>query len=198
MKKIVCLLIIVLVYSCHKKKNIEKNLSLIPYIISAEDRKLKEYTDSLNLYRAETIVLPRKGFYGESNLIIDKKGEIYYYQKRYIQIICNYGTENDTLPQFLDLQPKDLIKIPIESLEKIVNENVMKKPNNRRILIIASEKDTIKVKGFLKFYYNLKVPTYFIRRTTQEEDTVLHYKRTDKYYYSNKIKWDKSKIKFRD
>ncbi|MFN7676451.1 hypothetical protein [Flavobacterium sp.] len=96
------------------------------------------------------------------------------------------------------MQPKDLIKIPIESLEKIVNENVMKKPNNRRILIIASEKDTIKVKGFLKFYYNLKVPTYFIRRTTQEEDTVLHYKRTDKYYYSNKIKWDKSKIKFRD
>lgn len=36
-----------------------------------------------------------------------------------------------------------------------------------------------------------------VRRTIQEEDTVLKYKRNDESYYSSDdIKWDKTKIKF--
>lgn len=38
--------------------------------------------------------------------------------------------------------------------------------------------------------------TYFIGETTQEEDTVLKYKKNNESYYFENIKWDKTKIKF--
>ena len=66
----------------------------------------------------------------------------------------------------------------------------------RKILIIASQNDTIKNITFLDFLENNKIPTYLIRRTTQEEDTVLYYKNNEKYYFSDEIKWDTTKIKF--
>lgn len=193
------LLIIIILFSCNKKEDNhpKKNLIKKLYIISLEERKLKEYEDSLK-NSTEKILLPRKGFYGENNMLIDKSGNVFFFQEQYIGAVCGTGMENDTLPKFLDLQPEDLIKIPKQSLEKFINENVMSKPEKRRILIIASQNDTIKDKAFLKFYYNLKVPIYFIRRTTQEEDTVLQYKKTDKHYFSDEIKWDKTKIKLRN
>ena len=113
-------------------------------------------------------------------------------------LFCDYGMENDTLPEFLDLQPKDLIKIPKEALKRFVDENVMNREKRRQILVIASQNDTIKDITSLKFLRNTRVPTYFIRRTTQEEDTVLQYKKTKIYYYSDSIKWDKTKIKFKN
>jgi hypothetical protein len=197
-KKVILIFVIGLFFSCNKKQTANNVPILKSYIISEEDRKLKENTDSLNRFGNKAIYLPRKGFYGESNLIIDKKGEIYYFQKRYFMLFCDYGMENDTLPEFLDLQPKDLIKIPKEALKRFVDENVMNREKRRQILVIASQNDTIKDITSLKFLRNTRVPTYFIRRTTQEEDTVLQYKKTKIYYYSDSIKWDKTKIKFKN
>ena len=198
MKKVVLILIIGILFSCNKKQNLEKGIHLKPYIISEVDRKLKRNIDSINSVSENKIYLPRKSYYGESNMIIDKKGEIYYYQKRYFKIFCEYGMEKDTLPEFLDLQPKDLIKIPKESLKSFIDENVMSKEERRQVLVMASQNDTINSNAFLKFLNDMRVPTYIIRRTTQEEDTVLHYKKTKIYYYSDSIKWDKTKIKLRN
>lgn len=144
------------------------------------------------------IALPNsKGlYYGENQLIIDNKGNLLYYQREYIQILCNYGNENDTLPQFVNLKTKDIIKIPQKSLDDFVSENIMTKEKRRQILIIASQSDTIINTYFLNFIKNTHLQAYHIRRTTQEEDTVLKYKRNNRYYDSDSIKWDKTKIKF--
>lgn len=166
------------------------------YVISREDQKVKNEIDSINSLKNESIALPRKCFYSENNLIIDKDNFVYYYQRRFIPIFCDYGMENDTLPHFLNLQPKDLVRIPKDVVEKIITENVMSKEKKKQILVIGSQKDTIKDLEFLKFLHQLKVPIYLVRRTTQEEDTVLYYKKIDKYYNSDEIKWDKTKIKF--
>lgn len=133
----------------------------------------------------------------ESNIVIDENSNIYYYQKnRRADILCNYGMENDTIPKFINLQPKDLIKIPKDCIEKFIDENVMTKEKRRQILIVASQTDSIKNQTIVSFIYNLKVPTYVIRRTTQEEDTVIYYKKKNAFYYSDEIKWDKARIKF--
>ncbi len=200
MKNLVYLLIFCLIISCNNNKNKisqGNNKSVRPYIISYEDKKLKLYLDSLNENNIKTVP-PLKAFYYESNLIIDKNNNLYFYQRNRIAVGCGTGMENDTLPEFLNLQPKDLIKIPKESIGKIVYENVMTKEKNRKILIIASQIDTIKNRKILNFLNDLKVPTYIIRRTTQEEDIVLHYKITNQFYYSNEIKWDKNRIKLRN
>lgn len=87
------------VLNCNKKegKIAAKNE---PYIISYEDRKLQNYIDSLKESKSDFVAFPRKGFYGEHQLIIDEKGNLYFYQKEYFMELCSYGSENDTLPDF--------------------------------------------------------------------------------------------------
>lgn len=181
--------------NCAKKeeKPVEKNK---PYIISYEDEKLEKYYDSINTHTDRFAPPPRKGFYAENQLLIDKRGNLYFYQKRYFLEFCSYGSEKDTLPHFLDLQPKDIVKIPETSLDDFLSENILNKEKNRRILIVASQNDTIKNTSFFNFINKNKLQAYAIRRTTQEEDTVLKYKRNNDYYYSDSIKWDRTKIKF--
>ncbi|MBB4800400.1 hypothetical protein HNP37_000439 [Flavobacterium nitrogenifigens] len=184
------LLICLLFLNCDKKKEktVIKNK---PYIISYENKELKRHYDSLAVRPPST-----KGFfYGESQLIIDQKGNLYFYQKRHIQILCSYGSENDTLPHFLNLQPKDIVKIPKKCLKDFLSENILSKEKKRHILIIGSQSDTIKDPYFLDFLKSNIIQTYYIRRTTQEEDTVLKYKNNSDYYYSDSIKWDRTKIK---
>ena len=195
MKKVIVLIMISLFFGCNKKNGdvTKSNVLQKPYIISQEDRKFREKIKKNNI---AYIIIPN-GVSVESNLIIDENSNIYYYQKnRIADIICNYGMQNDTIPEYLDLQPKDLIKIPKDYIENFIDENVMNKEKRRRILIMASQTDTIKDQKFLSFLHNTKVPTYVIRRTTQEEDTVLSYKKKNAFYYSDEIKWDKSRIKF--
>ncbi len=177
--------------NCAKKeeKAVIKNK---PYIISYEDKELEKYYDSLTVPPPST-----KGFfYGESQLIIDKKGNLYFYQKKYIPILCSYGSEKDTFPHFLDLQPKDIVKIPKKCLNDFLLENISTKDKRRQILVIGSQSDTIKNPYFLDFLKSNIIQTYYIRRTTQEEDTVLKYKKNNEFYNSEDIKWDKNRIIF--
>lgn len=183
--------------NCDKKKENTETKNK-PYIISYEDKKLQNYIDSLKRSNSKTVALPRKGFYGEHQLIIDKKGNFYFYQKEYFLEMCSYGSENDTLPEFLRLRPKDITRIPQQSLTDFLSENILKKEKNRQILIIASQKDSITNTSFFEFLNTKNIGAYFIRRTTQEEDTVVKYKNNNNkhvYYYPDSIKWDRTKIK---
>lgn len=187
-----------LLLNCDKKK--EKKKENTPYIISYEDKKLQNYIDSLKENNSKTVVFPRKGFYGEHQLVIDKKGNLYFYQKEYFLELCSYGNENDTLPEFLRLKPKEIVLIPQKNLTDFLSENILKKEKDRQILIIASQKDTITNTSFFEFLKTKNIGTYFIRRTTQEEDTVIKYKNNDREhvcYYPDSIKWDRTKIKIR-
>lgn len=109
---------------------------------------------------------------------------------------CSYGSENDTLPHLLRLKPKDIVGIPQKNLTDFLSGNILSKEKNRQILIIASQNDTIKNTSFFDFLNNKSIGNYIIRRTTQEEDTVLKYKTNNEhYYYPDSIKWDKTRIK---
>ncbi|MCV9929392.1 hypothetical protein OIU83_17135 [Flavobacterium sp. LS1R49] len=118
------LIICLLLFNCAKKeeKTVPRN---IPYIISEENIKIS------NELKKNKIPPPPKGFYAENQLIIDKKGSLFYYQKEYIQILCNYKNENDTLPHFTNLKPKDIIRIPQKSLNDFISENIMTKEKRR-------------------------------------------------------------------
>lgn len=102
--------------------------------------------------------------------------------------------KNDTLPHFLDLQPKDLVQIPKNIVTDFLSQNILNKEENRRILVVASQNDTIKNVSFFDFINKNQLRAYLIRRTTQEEDTVLKYKKNNEYYNSEDIKWDQDRI----
>lgn len=194
MKRIITGIIICMLFANCIKNEGKKVPKRDSYIISYEDKKLKDQKDSIERVNNKKIFIT-KGFYAESQLLIDRNDNLFFYQNKYFRNFCDFGQEYDTLPHFLDLHPKDIIKIPQNSLIDFLNENIMSKEKNRQILIIASQNDTIKNSAFLDFLENNKIPTYLIRRTTQEEDTVLFYKKNEKYYFSDEIKWDITKIK---
>ncbi len=192
MKKILTgLILCFLILNCSKKESHDKTDT---YIISYEDKKLQKYSDSVTNSNSNLVVIPNRGFYSECQLIIDKKGAFYFYQKDYFMRICGNHSKSDTLPHFLDLKPKDIVRIPEKSLNDFLSENILNKESGRRVLTIASQSDTIKNTSFLNFINKNKIDTYLIRRTTQEEDTVLKYKKKDTSYYSEDIKWDQNRI----
>lgn len=194
MKNVLVLMIVSLFIGCTKKGEEAKKDSEVQksYVISQEDKKNSE-RDKKNNVPPPFIPV---GISMGSNLIIDEYSNIYYYQTNKIGGGCSTGMENDTIPRFIDINPKDLIKIPKDCMERFIDENVMTKEKRKQILIIASQKDTIKDQPFLNFFKNINVSMYVVRRTTQEEDTVLYYKKKDIFYDSKYIKWDKSRIKF--
>ena len=185
----VCLLFL----NCTKKdkKIVEKNK---PYIISKENNR--------QIINGDTIPPPPiPGFlvYGTNTFIIDSDSAIYYFKKGDVGHICGNWERSDTIPYFIDLQPKDLIQIPTDSISKFIKLNY--KDHFRNMTFISSKSDTLKTKGYFDLVKALKSSlkerdNYFMRRTTQEEDTVLKYKKNNEYYNSKNIKWDDKRITF--
>lgn len=98
----VSVLICFFLLNCTKKEEVKG----IPYIISKEERDLKKKIEEGKL------LPPPSGFYGSSNIIIDKKGNLYFYQRTFYGILGCTVEEENPLPEFINLKPRDLIKFP--------------------------------------------------------------------------------------
>lgn len=180
--------------SCGKKKENTTTKKNKPYIISQENNR--------QIINGDTILPPPiPGFlvYGTNTFIIDSDSVIYYFKRGNLGHICGNGEKGDTIPYFIDLQPKDLIQIPTNSISTFIKLNY--KDDFRNMTFIASKLDTLKTKAYFDLVHALRSSlkerdSYFMRRTTQEEDTVLKYKKNNKYYNSKSIKWDHERITF--
>nr|WP_315158417.1 hypothetical protein [uncultured Flavobacterium sp.] len=188
----ICLLLL----NCTKKE-VKKTVENNPYIISKEDRETLEDLKKRKIPPPPPP--PGQLFYGTNAFIIDKDSNLYYFQGNKSVLACSTGSENDTIPYFIDLQPKDLIEIPNNCIADFVKLNYKKEIRN--LTFITSQLDTLQSKNYFDLIEAIKtscqdMDTYFIGRTTQEEDTVLKYKKNNESYYFENIKWDKTKIKF--
>jgi len=177
--------------NCEKKKE-NATVKHKDYIISFEDMRLKKYADSLKKKTDKVLFPTIKGFYCQNQLLIDKKGNLFFYQIEYIPKICGSTIGTDTIPYLLNLKPIDLITLPTSSINDFLVLNILSKRENEQRLIIGSQNDTIKNISIFSFINKLK--TYKIRRTTQEEDTVLKYKKSNEYYNYEDIKWNEDRI----
>ncbi|PXY45341.1 hypothetical protein [Flavobacterium hydrophilum] len=195
MKRVFIGFIICLLLNCSKKENTIENT---PYIMSKKDI----ITNISNKPKDKNIPppppIPGWLFYGTNTFIIDKDSKIYYSQREKIGRICGYKFD-DTIPHFINLQPKDLIEIPNNMISDFIKLNY--KDNFQNITFIASTLDTLKTQNYFDLINAIESSldqndSYFIRRTTQEEDTVFKYKKNNEYYNSENIKWDKKRITF--
>jgi hypothetical protein len=145
---------------------------------------------------------PIKEYYFPSNFIIDTGGHIYFYQQRIKSgWICGTNMDWNRPPIFIDLQPEDIIEVPAQNLEDFIKCNIQYLENADRWFAIASVADTITSYGLAKIFFVFKDKTNYIkwtfRRTTDEENVVLSFKKSkEKYYHSDEIKWDSSKTLF--
>ena len=196
MKKVLAgFLICLLMVNCSKKENTRQN---IPFIFSKENIHFAP-SSKFSKEKIPPPPIPGDLLYGTNTFIIDKDSKIYYFQRNKIGFICGNISEGDTLPYFINLQPKDLIEIPNNSISDFVKLNY--KDDFRNMTFIASKLDTLKTQNYFDLINAIEATlkdrdTYFIRRTTQEEDTVLKYKKENNYYRSDDIKWDNNRIMF--
>jgi hypothetical protein len=117
-----------------------------------------------------------------------------------IGMICGTLTA-DTIPYFVDLNSRDLIEISNKNIFDFIKLNY--NDDFRNATFIASHSDTINSKIFFDLrkslnFYKRDRDFVAIRRTTQEEDTVIFYMKNNKHYDSDDIKWDKKRIKFQE
>lgn len=146
---------------------------------------------------------PPKEYYFPSNFIIDTGGHIYFYQRRIkVGWDCVSDLEWNAPPPFIGLQPTDIIEVSSQNLEDFVKLNIQYLDNSDRQFAIASVADTITSLGLSKIFSILKdsanqITWWTFRKITQEENVVLNFKKSKKkFYYSNEIKWDSTRIIF--
>lgn len=197
MKKVIIGFIIcfLLFLNCGKKENILQNT---PYVISKHDIISNISNKPKNKNIPPRPPIPAWVVYGTNTFIIDNNSKIYYFQREDIDHVCVSGPI-DTIPYFINLQPKDLIEIPPNALSDFIKLN--HKDNFRNLTFISSNLDTLKSENYFILIKAIESSLkqkdlYFIRRTTQEEDTVLKYKKNNNLYSSEDIKWDKNRIQF--
>jgi hypothetical protein len=179
--------------NCHKKENTEEN---IPYIISQENKEKISGSDTI----PPPPPIPGWLFNGTDTFIINSDTTVYYMKNKGIGMICGTLTA-DTIPYFVDLNPRDLIEISNKNIFDFIKLNY--NDDFRNATFIASHSDTINSKIFFDLrkslnFYKRDRDFVAIRRTTQEEDTVIFYMKNNKHYDSDDIKWDKKRIKFQE
>jgi len=165
-----------------------------PYIISKEKNRQIKNGDT-------TPPPPIPGFlvYGTNTFIIDSDSKIYYFKRGDVGHICGNWAKEDTIPYYINLHPRDLIEVQKDSISEFVKSNYT--DNFRNLTFVSSKLDTLKSESFYELITALELSLkdrdfYYMRRTTQEEDTVLKYKKTNTYYNSEQIKWDENRITF--
>ena len=145
---------------------------------------------------------PPKKYYFPSNFIIDTGRHVYYHQQENIFGWNCTPTEWDDLPPlFINLQPKDIIEVPIQNIEDFIKLNIQYLDRSYRHFAIASVADTITSFGLSKIFLVFKDKTndinWIFRRTIQEENIVLNFKKSkERYYHPDRFKWDSTKTLF--
>jgi hypothetical protein len=136
--------------------------------------------------------------YFDHNFIIDTGGAVYYFTREHHGMICGTGMNFDTPPDFINLGPADLIQVPTDALESFLSVNVLNQDGSRRLSTISVVKDTIQSKALFTIadiFIKNHVP-WLYRKTTQEENVVLKYKKLQTYYDYTSVPWDSTKIHF--
>lgn len=181
---------VVILTSCAQPFSSKTNTFIVP----VDSQPAIKWTDTT----APPPPPPSRAYYLPYNFIIDTAEQIYFYQR---ERIINDDAEVawDTPPEFINLQPMDIIQLPKDKIEEFMMLNILNSDRLGRVVAIASTEDTIESSGLSKIIYTLsenRVPWKF-RKVTQEETVVLDYKRRQVVYNSRSIKWDSTKIRFK-
>ena len=195
MKKIFISILIFTIFiftSCKQEKlvNVEDKY----YVISKED-SLSKSNDSI-----PPPPPPPQKYKWYSNLvfIIDSKNKVYIYQTEYVKNFKNTKLiEEYEYPNYIGLKPENLTTFEINDFIAFVKSNndifgLKGKKDHTRFFYIASDKDTIRNKALFELSQFLKNEirvNYLIRKTTEEENFVLQYKRNKQEFIPEEIHW---------
>ncbi|WP_330443616.1 hypothetical protein [Flavobacterium sp. C4GT6] len=207
MKKVIFILFVIL-GSCKEAKHTDEKDITYYNTEAIQEKNEREYLVKLKEFRdkdsggIEPVLIPYfydDQYYSNHNFIIDSLNYIYYfYQPRaYIPLYCGTGLDQGPFPApFIKLYPKDIIDIPADDFETFFKSKVMdsQKTEERMYIYISSQKDSFQSAEvnqiFKKLEGDKKNRRIICRRTTQQENIVLQYKKSGEPYNPDTIKWN--------
>jgi hypothetical protein len=185
--------------SC-KKENLKEDY----YIISKQDSINKTFQYTKDSTKIPPPPLPPVDLKWYSNLvfIMDSKNKVYVYQTENINKYIQNGNAiiyDIEYPNYIGLKPEHLLTFESEDFIKFIQTNndifqLYSNTENRtnRFFYIVSDCDTVKNKAvyeFVKSFKNEPRINYLIRKSTEEENIVLKFKRNGQKYIPENINW---------
>ena len=139
-------------------------------------------------------------YYSQYNIIVDTTDRLYIFHLESSDFeYCGVGSDDDNA-LFTGLKPKDLTEIPKHTAKDFVNLNVLGDKTKSKFIRIATLQDTVKsstLKWLINTFSNKGSNSKFaVRRATQEEQVVLTFKKEQKVYHADLIKWDSTRTYF--
>lgn len=194
MKRLSVIISLLAIVACKKEpaKSAEEECNAVFEVALDLDHYAK---DSLGNY----MDMPRFDYYEEHNFIIDKSDRIFYYpQKKVYAWNCVVPDKKKPIPppDFIDLQPFQIIQLSKKQIGDFVKLNINKK-DETNFIVIASERDTFRSQNLCKLYESISHDNSrnfsILRRMTEEEKVVMSYYKSDSIYNPYEIKWDETK-----
>ncbi|UPT69347.1 MAG: hypothetical protein M0D53_08915 [Flavobacterium sp. JAD_PAG50586_2] len=178
------------------RNDAEKSTQKVEYVISKEDSIHKVWMKS---NKVPSPLIPKDmKHYLDIVFILDSK-KVYIYQTE-----RNFNSAGNEIkyeyPNYLGLKPEYLLAIENKNFITFLKDNnslfgVFPEENIRGSFCIASETDTLKSEAFDNLVEELEKTKseafYIVRRTTEEENVVLKYKRNNQDFLPEKINWSK-------
>lgn len=179
--------------SCKKEK--VKEVFVEDYIVISKEDSITKIYDSINQILRPIIPQEMK-WYSDLVFIMDSKNKVFIYQT---ELISRTESANFDYPNYINLRPEYLTTINSKDFISFLKENndlfsiFKNKDRTRNFFYIASETDTIKNQALVDLNKALSKEgdgsTYILRKTTEEENIVLKFKRNQQNFEPKNINW---------
>ena len=188
----IVILFTLLLLGCNKQKDKAFEYDVISKIeaeIARTDKALK------------MPIIPQELKWYSNIVFVMDSSNVYIYQTEKNQDLISQTIKNYNFPNFIGLKPEQITTIRGKDFLSFVKANndvfeFVNKPKNRHTAFyIASFTDTIKNKAYYdlcKYLQKEQRSFYKPRKVTEEEAKVIEYKKHNKKYNAENIKWSKN------
>jgi hypothetical protein len=191
--KLIILFIFVFLASCSRPAGENESIHIVP-------QREPIYLVSPGKTPPPPPPITSQDYYQPLNFIVDTNGIVYFYQHKNYGWNCGSGGEEYFPPSFIALTPDRIFRLPKSSTNDILKYNLFNLDKRQRGVSVALTRDTVLSQHLSQllntFQDSIGKLTWFVRRTTIEEDTVFKYYLLHKYYNPYIINWDSSKVLF--
>ncbi len=174
-------------------------LFFVPILLSCEGKLPAKKQNKIYVISKDTsfTFINRENYYSKFNLILGDSDKVYFF--RYYNHSLMNCIPSDNPPNFLNLEPSDMVELPYENIDEFIKLNQNHHSAFSDIYNVVSPYDSIKSKAFEKImqgFASVKQKKYIVRRTTFEEDQVLFHKINHLNYDPKEIDWDTTEVYF--
>ena len=177
--------------SCKDEKDLKKGAKEF-VVIRRQDSILKEMQKTNQM----PIIPQEMKWYSDLVFIMDSKDKVYVYQT---EVVALSEIADFKYPNYIGLRPEYLTTINSNDFVSFLKNNndifaiLRNKQGISNFFYIASESDTIKNQALYDLEDALGKErgrsSYFVRKTTEEENVVLKFKRNQHDFIPENIKW---------